>query len=144
MIKDIIQGLLEMYKTRDPFELCSYLDIIVCKHSIGEKIKGFFQKTPDNTEIIHINSDLDEYTQKYVCAHELGHAILDPSASIRFFINNPLQIKNKSEIKMDKFAAELLIEDNIMKKYPNMTIEQISAAEYIPIKLIKLKFDLFF
>lgn len=133
-----------MYDTRDPFELCSYLDIIVTKHPMGDKIKGFFQKTTDNIEIIHINSNLDSYTQRYVCAHELGHAILEPDISLSFFIENSLQVKNKLEIKMDKFAAELLIDDNINEIYPNMTIEQIAASECVPVDLIRLKFGLFF
>ncbi|WIF95058.1 ImmA/IrrE family metallo-endopeptidase [Caminicella sporogenes] len=142
MVKEIVLGLIELYNTKNPFELCDYLDIIVIKHFMGNKIQGFFQKTNDGIEILHINSELDHHTQKYICAHELGHAILQPELSIGFFIEYPFQLKTKAEIQADKFAAELLIPDDILKMYPDYTLEQIAAAENIPLELLKLKFNI--
>ncbi|WP_427339580.1 ImmA/IrrE family metallo-endopeptidase [Caloranaerobacter sp. DY30410] len=142
MVKQIVLGLIELYDTKDPFELCDCLDIIVTKHPMGNKIHGFFQKTNDGIEILHINSELDYHMQKYICAHELGHAILQPELSIGFFIEHPLQIKTKAEIQADKFAAELLVPDNILEKYPDFTLEQVAAAENIPLELLKLKFNI--
>lgn len=143
-IKNVALGLKELSGSNNPFEICNYLNILTIFEDLGIEIYGYYQKLKSSHEVLHINNTVDEHTQRYVCAHELGHAILEPDINLSFFIDNPLQIKNKSEIKMDKFAAELLIDDDIIKKYPNMTIEQIAAAEYVPVHLIKLKFDLFF
>jgi Zn-dependent peptidase ImmA (M78 family) len=139
-IKDIAIGLKEMYLSNDPFELCSCLDIIVLVHDLGKELLGFFQRTENGTEILHINSRLNDYERKYICGHELGHAILQPDLSISFFIENPLLIKNVYEIEADTFVSELLLEDNILEKYEGFTIEQMAAAENVPKRLVELKF----
>jgi len=139
-IKDIVSGLIELCDTKDPFELCNCLDIILLKHDLGEELLGFFQRTIHGAELLHINNRLDYYTQRYICCHELGHAILQPHLSLSFFIEHPLQIKSKFEMEADQFAAELLLEDNIITDYKNLTIEQIAAVEKVPVNLVKLKF----
>lgn len=139
-IKDIATGLKELYFTNDPFELCSCLNITVLVHDLGEELKGFFQRTKQGIEILHINSRLNEYDRRYVCGHELGHAILQPELSISFFVENPLLIQNKYEIEADTFTAELLLEDDILEKYTGFTIEQIALTEKVPTRIIELKF----
>lgn len=146
-IRDIVSGLKEMYFSNDPFEICRSLDITVLIHDLGVELSGFFQRTDNGTEILHINSRLDEYRRRYVCSHELGHAILQPDLAISFFIENPLLIKNKYEIEADSFAAELLLDDEIIQKYEGFTIEQIALSENVPTRLIELKIkplELFF
>lgn len=143
MIKHIIEGLSDLYETKDPFELCGCLNIKIMKSNLGSEIKGFFQRTPNGFEIIHINTNLAKEEEKYICAHELGHALLHTNMSIQFFIDNKLQVKNKYEIQADKFAAELLIEDTLDKtEYDMLNIEQISSKLCVPVKLLKYKFNL--
>lgn len=139
-IKDIAMGLKEMYFSNNPFELCSCLDITVLIHDLGDELLGFFQRTDNDIEILHINNRLNYYERKYVCGHELGHAILQPDISISFFIENPLLLQNVYEIEADTFVSELLLEDNILGKYEGFTIEQIAAAENVPKRLVELKF----
>lgn len=139
-IKNIVLGLMESYNSNDPFDLCKSLGMCLFIHDLGEELLGFFQRTPNGTEILHISSRLNYHMQKYICCHELGHAILQPELAISFFIENPLVIQNKFEIEADTFAAELLLEDDILKNYEGFTIEQIAAAENVPKKLVELKF----
>lgn len=142
MINEIVNGLIEQYETSNPFELCQCLEIKVFFEDLGKKINGYFQRTADSFEIIHINSNLDFYMQRYICAHELGHAILQPDISISFFIEHPLMIKSKYEIQADKFAAELLISNNVnLCDIENMNIEQLSSYFKVPEKLLRLKFN---
>jgi Zn-dependent peptidase ImmA (M78 family) len=142
-IKDIVAGIFETYDTFNPFELCECLEIKIIKSNIGSDIKGFFQRTPDGCEIIHINSELDEKEMKYICAHELGHAILHTDLSMSFFIENTLQIKNRYEIKADKFAAELLLTRDLESYIcEDMSADQLSSMLCVPQKLIKYKFNL--
>jgi Zn-dependent peptidase ImmA (M78 family) len=146
-IRDIVLRLKDLYDSSDPFELCKCLDIIVLISDLGNELLGFFQRTNEGTEILHINSKLNEYERKYICSHELGHTILQPDSAISFFIENPLLIKNKFEIEADFFAAELLLEDEFIEKYKEFTIEQIALSENVPTRLIKLKYkplELFF
>ena len=138
-IKEIVLGLKDLYDTNDPFQLCNFLDIIVLINDLGDELSGFFQRTNNGTEILHINNRLDDYQRRYVCSHELGHAILQPDMSISFFIENPLLIQNKYEIEADTFTAELLLDDDIFTKYEGFTIEQIALSENVPTRLIKLK-----
>lgn len=140
MIIDIVNGLLETYGTLNPFELCDYMNIKIMHSNLGKEIKGFFQRTPNDYEIIHLNSELVLEEKKYICAHELGHAILHTDLSISFFIENTLQVKNKYEIQADKFAAELLLYD-IESNYAinELTLSQLSAYYGVPEHLIKLK-----
>ncbi|MFT5874492.1 MAG: Zn-dependent peptidase ImmA (M78 family) [Clostridium sp.] len=142
-IKDIVSGLLENYGTLNTFELCDCLGIKILRSNIGNEIKGFFQRTPNGYEVIHINSEVCEHEIKYICAHELGHAILHTSISLSFFIENCMQVKDKYEIQADKFAAELLIDHEINDAvYSELNIEQLSSTFCVPSKLIKYKFNL--
>lgn len=78
---------------------------------------------------------------KYVCDHELGHALLHTNTSIKLFIENKLQIKSKYEIEADKFAAELLVDiEEDAYLYKGMTIDQISSILRVPVDLIKYKY----
>lgn len=137
--RDIAVGLKDLYETNNPFELCECLDITVLIHDLGDELSGFFQRTPNDTEILHINSRLNDHERRYICSHELGHAILQPDLAISFFIENPLLIKNRFEIEADTFAAELLLEDDFIDKYEGYTIEQIALSEKVPTRLIELR-----
>lgn len=141
-IKDIVVGLFETYGTLDAFELCSCLGIKIIKSDLGSDIKGFFQRTPSGFEIIHINSEIDENEMKYICAHELGHALLHTDLSVSFFIENTLQVKNSFEIQADKFAAEILLKDLDLENhlYEEMSADQLSSLLCVPKKLIKYKY----
>lgn len=143
LIKNITAGLIETSGTNNPFEICEYLDIKIIYSSL-KSINGFFQRTADGYEIIHINSEIPEEEQKYVCAHELGHALLHPDMAISFFIQNKLLIKNKFEIQADMFAAELLIDlDSDEPPYlSDLSTEQLSSYFSVPAELIKYKFDI--
>lgn len=142
MIKNIVSGLIETYSTNDPFILCDNLDIKIMYSDLGREIKGFFQRTLNGYEILHLNSELTHDEKKYICAHELGHAILHIDLSIKFFIENNLQIKNKYEIQADMFAAELLINDIDIHAINDMTIEQLSYYFRVPQELVKYKFNI--
>ena len=84
--------------TSNPFDLCECLEIKLITNDLGDEIKVFFQRTEEWYEIIYINSRLPEEEKKYICAHELDHALLHTEMSISFFIENSLQVKNKYEI----------------------------------------------
>ncbi|WP_346914173.1 ImmA/IrrE family metallo-endopeptidase [Clostridium sp.] len=147
MIKVAVMDLIDTYGTNNPFELCKELNIKIMRTDLGNEIKGFFQKINDQYRVIHINSNLTNDEERYICAHELGHAIIHPEISISFFIDNPLQIKNKYELQADKFAAELILPSNLSDfdcgyDFNDLNAEQICICLGIPMQLLKYKFDL--
>lgn len=141
MITDIVNGLIETYETTDPFELCDNLSIKIMRSYLGQEIKGFFQRTVNGYEILHLNTELMPEEEKYICAHELGHAILHVDLPLKFFIENRLQVKNKFEIQADKFAAELLLNNIDETAINDMNIKQLSCYFKVPVELIKYKFN---
>lgn len=137
-IKEIVKKLIRKHKTNNPFELAACLEIKIMYEPLG-CIKGFYQMCPKN-KIIHINEDLSEKDKHIVCAHELGHAILHTKLNILFLEHNTFCVKNRYEREANKFAAELLIRDDLLQDYVGYTINQIAAAENLHIELLELKF----
>ena len=110
-IKLRVKNLEKKYGTRDPYKLCKRLKINIIYMDLGE-IKGIYKKVVTNKFIV-INENLDEFCQKVVLAHELGHAILHHSKEIQALKDYDLfpRYTNQIEIEANTFAAELLIDD---------------------------------
>lgn len=138
-IKKVADKIIKKYNTRNPFEIASCMNVAILYEDLGH-VNGFYQSCPKN-KIIHINKNLNSDLKRIVCAHELGHALLHSKLNILFLEKNTFCVKNKYEREANKFAAEILIEDNIIYEYKDFTIEQISLSEKINIELLKLKFN---
>ncbi|MEQ8156716.1 MAG: ImmA/IrrE family metallo-endopeptidase [Clostridiaceae bacterium] len=108
IIKEQIEGLIALYSTCNPFDLCKFLNIKLMEHDLGEKIKGCFHITPDGYRIIYINSKLSEAERTDRCAHELGHALLHTNNTINIFNETDMQVIEHCEKEADLFASELL------------------------------------
>lgn len=141
-IESIVKKLVKKYNTRDSFELADDLNIKVFVEPLGKNIKGFYQSCPRN-KVIHINQDLNERESSFVCAHELGHALIHTKLNILFLERNTLCVKNKYELEANIFASNLMIPDNLINDYPSyFNLEQIAASEELPIELLELKFKI--
>ncbi|EMT38213.1 putative Zn peptidase [Thermoanaerobacter thermohydrosulfuricus WC1] len=139
-IKDIVRKLIKKYKTSDPYELANYLNIIVLIDNLDESIRGYFHYFKRN-KIIHINSKLSDKDKRIVLAHELGHAILHPRLNIIFMERNTYFIKSKYEYEANKFAAELLIDDDDLKVMYNETIGSIAGTLGVNEELVAYKLN---
>lgn len=141
-IKNTVNNLVPKFKTRNPFELCDYLNIPILHEPLGN-IKGFFQNTL-NTPIIHLNSNLDEHEIKCVISHELGHAILHKDLNVCFLKHYTFSVTDRYENEANKFTAELLIDDNmlidIMEVNNLITIDELSKYFGVPSEFISYKF----
>ncbi|MED1557560.1 ImmA/IrrE family metallo-endopeptidase [Bacillus paramycoides] len=127
-IDDKLQLLTKKYNTADPFELANALNIIIIP-SHSEKIFGLFS-TYKRVKMIHIYDGLGEEMKKFVCAHELGHAILHPDANTPFMRENTLFSTEKIEVQANYFATMLLLKNRNIYEY--QTKKQILMACGIP------------
>lgn len=108
-IKLRVKNLIEKYNTSNPYKLCKKLKINIEYVDLGE-IKGYFKRVLRNKYIV-INETLDEYSQKVVLCHELGHAIFHNSKKINFMKKNFLNYTPELEKEANEFAIELLSYD---------------------------------
>ncbi|QIZ69063.1 ImmA/IrrE family metallo-endopeptidase [Geobacillus subterraneus] len=116
----------------NPFEIASQKGIVLLFEPLGG-IYGYHH-TFRRIQIIHINDELDEPTQRFVCAHELGHAVLHPELSTSFLRKNTLFCMDKVEREANEFAVELLLSDDVLYTYrgTDATIYEAAAAYGIP------------
>ncbi len=137
-IRKVIGNLKKQFDTTNPFELAESLDITLIVTSLGS-ISGMY-KYINRNKTIFLNENLNEYEQRFVLAHEIGHAILHTKSSC--FFSNTLNNKLKIEYQANLFAAELLIDLNEIDKLylQGYSIKQLAAYYNVPVELIEFKF----
>lgn len=140
-LKEKVVKLIKKYKTTDPFEIASRMNIHIIKWDLHEEINGYYKYDRRNRYIV-INQKLSEELQKVVCAHELGHAILHTRVNTPFMTKNTFFSVSKIEREANRFAAELLIPDDCFIEYNN--IFDIASAYQVPVELVKLKCKKYF
>lgn len=139
-VHQVVENLLTKYKTSDPFELSKLLNIQVIPWNFHEEINGFYKYDKRNKYIFY-NSNLSNELQRFVCAHELGHAVLHPRANTPFLRKNTYFSIDKIEVEANTFAVELLLPDDYLLDYQNsnISIHEISKLFGIPVEVAHLK-----
>lgn len=137
--KELARQLIDTWHTNDPFELCAALDIVVVTVPLASEIRGFCQYAL-NTHIIYLNQLLDDRQRKFVCAHELGHALLHPQSNRIFLDTATYQVTARLEVAANRFACHLLYpEDSAFFEYPEYTVEQTAAYLALPAELVQYR-----
>lgn len=144
MFKDKALGLVKKYKTNDPFEIASEMNIHVFYQKLDPSIYGFYKYYKRN-KYICINDSICHSEAKVTCGHELGHAILHPNLNTPFLRKNTFISIDKIEREANLFSVELLLPDDEFKIYLDefLTISQISCKTGIPQDLLLLKYQKF-
>lgn len=141
-VKNIVQGLIETYETRNIYDLIDSLDITIIRKELQNGLKAKFFRDIFGNEFIYLSSNINEIEERFVLAHEVGHAILHTDISVEYYYNSFVNI-GKLEKQADYFAVELLIDEaNIDKQLLlDMNVEQLSSYFGVPIELIEYKFS---
>lgn len=127
-IKKTVLDLTNKYKTNDPFELAAFKNVEVIPFNLHPEIKGFYKYDKRN-KYIFINNNLDEPSQKFVCAHELGHSQLHPRVNTPFLRGNTYFSVDKIEVEANTFAVELLLQDQNLYEYKDSSLSVCEIAE---------------
>ncbi|EJP90968.1 MULTISPECIES: ImmA/IrrE family metallo-endopeptidase [Bacillus] len=138
-IKKYALKIAEKHETTNPFEIARRKNIIVLFEDLGNTL-GFYN-TYKRFKFIHINNQIDENTQRFVCAHELGHALLHPKANTPFLRNKTLYSVDRLEIEANTFAVELLLTDEMIIEYQStiLSIQEIAEIHGVPKNFARLK-----
>lgn len=111
-IKEVVRRYILKYNTRNPFKLAELLNIEVQIGTPGCAGCYMFLK---NHRYIFLDQGLGETELLQVMAHELGHAILHRKQNCYFIRNKTLLLNSKTELEANSFAAELLIDEDILQ-----------------------------
>lgn len=114
-IDKIVEGLLDYFQTNDIYDIYKQLNIKIVRlneENIILKGNQAVYHRFANTETVYCRDDLEN--EKFILAHELGHAILHVNEAIIYY--NPLENKGKLEREANYFAVKLL--------YSNLKIEE--------------------
>lgn len=134
-IKEVVQRYTIKYNTRNPFQLAELLHIEVQIGTPGCAGCYMFLK---NHRYIFLDQDLEEKELLQVMAHELGHAILHRKQNCYFIRNKTLLLNSKTELEANSFAAELLIDKDLIKEHPDYTTSQLSRLMGYEERLVEL------
>lgn len=134
-IKQFVRSLVSENGTFSPFEIAENKGIVIQMEPLGT-IRGYYSKAL-RTKFIHINCDLDEYQQKFTCAHELGHALMHPDLSTPFLRESTLFSVDKLEVEANRFAACLCYPaDYLIQEFEGCSACCIAEALDLPLPLI--------
>ncbi|MFK4466680.1 ImmA/IrrE family metallo-endopeptidase [Bacillus sp. RC252] len=138
-IKEYVLKIAKKHETINPFEIAKRKNIIVLFEDLGNTL-GFYN-TYKRFKFIHINNQIEEIIQRFVCAHELGHALLHPKANTPFLRNQTFFSIDCLEIEANTFAVELLLTDEMISTYQNtqLSIQEIAEIHGIPKGFARLK-----
>jgi len=136
-IKLLASYYVDKFGTRNPYELARCLNVELQIGDMGAKCGCYmFLK---KHRCIFLNQNLSGSEMLLVLAHELGHAVLHRTQNCYFIKNKTLLSSDKFELEANVFAAELLINDDMIDEYSNCTIEQFSKCVGIAEELVRLR-----
>ena len=139
-IKRLAERLVDKHGTRDPFRIATDLGYtIIYTPLVG--VRGFYQYLK-RCHIIYLDSELDDATARFVCAHELGHDVLHRELSEIGIREGTLFLEtNRTELEANMFAACVLISDEELLDAvsDSADIEHAAAALCLPREIVKYK-----
>jgi Zn-dependent peptidase ImmA (M78 family) len=133
-INERVNLLIKKYNTNCPFKIAEEMGIQVLHEPLGSTF-GFYSKH-FRTKFIHINESAGEKKKQFVCAHELGHAIIHPDSNTPFLKKNTFLSTDRIEVEANTFAMKLLF-NNVDED--SITLTEAIEEYGIPKQLALLK-----
>ncbi|MCL6573902.1 MAG: ImmA/IrrE family metallo-endopeptidase [Bacillus sp. (in: Bacteria)] len=130
-IMERLEREIKKHKTSNPFEIAVNRNILINYFPLGGTL-GFYMKNSRH-QVITLNSDMNEHLTNFVCAHELGHAVLHPDENTPFLHKNTLFSKDKIEKQANYWATQLLLYESNLYSY--QTKKEIMMEHGIPYEM---------
>lgn len=138
-INNTITGVIDIFNTNNVYDLLDYLDINLIKLDPNNILlrgnESVYCRNYLDQEIIFIRDDLNIDFEKFIIAHELGHALLHTNIYEAAFNKNFINV-GKLEKQANYFAFNLLDIHFDEVACEGMTLEQISNIIGIPHKTL--------
>lgn len=99
-------SLIKKTGTSCPFKIAESLGIQIQYENLGNTL-GYYS-CHFRIKIIHINEQSSEGRKRFICAHELGHAVVHPNANTPFLKKHTLFSTERIEVEANHFAINLL------------------------------------
>lgn len=126
-IKRLANRLVRKCGTRDPFRIAEGLGYtVIYTPLVG--VRGFYQYLK-RCHIIYLDSELDDKTARFVCAHELGHSIMHRGLNRIFMDTRTFIVTSRYEVEANCFAVDLLHSDEDLQPYLSRSCD--CAAAYM-------------
>ena len=135
--KDYAIRLMKRCKSNDPFTIARLLNILLIYCPLVG-LNGFYQYHKRN-HIIYLSEDLDEHLACFVIAHELGHMQMHRSMNTVFMDAKTYNPHSRFERQANTFAVELLLPDELLRKYADCSIYQLARSVGVPENFVELK-----
>ena len=129
--------LMRRCNSNEPFTIARALDIVLIYCHLVD-LNGFYQYHKRN-HIIYFSEDLDEITQRFVLAHELGHMQMHRNLNTVFMDAKTFHPHSRFEHQANRFAVELLLPDDLLREYPECSIYQLARSVGVPEEFVELK-----
>lgn len=136
-IRNIVTYYKRKFGTNDPFEIADCIHVQLQVGDLGSRAGCYMYLKKHKCIFLH--EDLEGQEKKLVMAHELGHAVISPKENCYFIRNKTLLLTSKLERSANKFAAELLIPDEVLLENWQLSIEQLSRLTGYSEELIRLR-----
>ncbi len=134
--KELARQLKSQLGTNDPVHICELYHYHIFKAKLPRNTKGFYTKLYGSISIF-VNDKLPPEHFRYICAHELGHALMHEEINVmhKDFQGDCEQM----ELEADEFAFWLLMEDKWMASYRlgRISVVQLSEITHMPMEVIE-------
>ena len=138
-VRQKVYQLIRKYKTDDPFRLAEFKNIKIMYLDLGGKY-GTYLKYKRSKFILIDASITPERMLPFVCAHELGHALCTPNENTQWIKAYTISSNADCVERLaNKFAVELLLNDQYMADHPDSSIYTLADCRGVPHRFINLK-----
>lgn len=135
--KRIAESLVRKNGTRDPFRIAAALGLLVVRTPL-RGIRGFYQYVK-RCGIIYIDSGLEDRDARFVCAHEIGHALLHRGCNRVFMDTHTYFAANRYEIEANRFAVDLLYDDDDLRDFLEYPVQIAADCMGVSVELAEYR-----
>lgn len=138
----LVEKIKRRFHTTDPYEIAEICGIEVISRKF-DTMKGMYTVSEKNPYIF-LNEELDEYMERVVMFHELGHHFMHRYSAVSTFKEHTLyDMSSKMEIEANTFTANFMISDEDIEQNScyEYTSEQLARSLCIPHEILLIKLN---